>query len=447
LQITHHNPGAKNPLILPIHVICNTDDNQIHENIMINSRFTNNWQKLIPEHNKIAVLCGSGPSIVDSIDEIKTLQENGAVVFAMNGAANFLNDHGILADYQCIIDARDSTADLIGEAKEHLFASQVSHLCFEKVPDAILYHLQIEGIDNFLPEYNDSYCLIGGAASVGNTATCLAYAMGYRNMQIFGYDSSNKGESSHAFHQVMNDGEPMASVRFGGKDYLCSLTMKLQAEKFMETARSLIAYGVKIEVHGYGLLPDMWNAWGNIKNLNEQDKYELMWTHPEYREVAPGENCASIFIDRFNPKGKVIDFGCGTGRGALKLKEHGCEMLLLDFTENSRDIEALSMPFKRADLTLPIDVDAVEYGYCTDVMEHIEPENVSTVILNIMDKCDKCFFQISTVPDVMGSLIGQDLHLTVKPLEWWKSMFIDLSFTVEWEENQNIAALFYVTKA
>lgn len=447
LQITHQNPGAKNPLILPIHVICNTDDEVINENIRINSRRPGKWQQLEAEHSKVAILCGSGPSLADNVDKIRQWQEEGGVVFAMNGAAKFLADRGVMPDYQVMIDAREETANLVGPAKKHLIASQCHPKCFEKAPNAIVWHLQIEGIDDLLPEYNDDYCLIGGAASVGNTATCLAYAMGYRELQIYGYDSSNKGESSHSFHQKMNDGEPMASVRFGGKDYICSLTMKLQAEKFMDTARALMSYGVKIEVHGYGLLPDMWKAWENIEELGEQAKYELMWTHPEYREVAPGEICAQTFIDKFNPSGKVIDFGCGTGRGALKLKEHGCDMLLLDFTENSRDLEAMGMPFKRVDLTQSFDVPEADYGYCTDVMEHIEPEKVAQVILNIMSKVDKCFFQISTVPDVMGELIGQDLHLTVRPLEWWEDLFASLGFSVEWSEDQNIAALFYVTKA
>ena len=447
LQITHQNPGAKNPLILPIHVICNTDDNEINENIRVNSRRAGKWKRLEAEHAKTAILCGSGPSLADNVENIRQWQDEGGIVFAMNGAAKFLAERGILPDYQCIIDAREVTADLVGPAKQHLFASQVSPKCFEKAPNAIVWHLQIEGIDDLLPEYQDDYCLIGGAASVGNTATCLAYAMGFRKLEIYGYDSSNKGENSHSFHQKINDGEPMASVRFGGKDYICSLTMKLQAEKFMETARALMSYGVKIEVHGYGLLPDMWKAWDNLKELGEQAKYELMWTHPEYREVAPGELCAQIFIDKFNPSGKVIDFGCGTGRGALKLKEHGCDVLLLDFTENSRDLEAKTLPFKQVDLTQPIDTEPAEYGYCTDVMEHIELEKVEDVIKNIMDKCDKCFFQISTVPDVMGELIGQDLHLTVEPLEWWKELFIKLGFNVEWSEDQRIAALFFITKA
>ena len=444
-RITHQNPGAQDKLILPVNVLCNTDDEQLHSNIRINSRREGKWVKLEKEHDGIAILCGSGPSIADYIEDIKFWQKSGATVFAMNGAANYLLNNGILADYQCILDAREITVAVVGEAKEHLFASQVHPACFDKKPDAKVWHLQIEGIDDLLPEYDEGYCLIGGAASVGNTATCLAYAMGYRNLQLYGYDSSNKAENSHAFHQPINDGEPMVSVRFGGNDYIASITMKLQAEKIIETTRALIQHGVHIDVHGYGLFPDMWQSWGNIKKLEEQAKYELMWTHDAYRDVAPGELCAQVFIDKFNPHGNVIDFGCGTGRGALKLHEAGCDMLLLDFTENSRDTDALSLSFKLCDLTLPIDVDGVEYGYCTDVMEHIEPDKVDSVICNIMAVAENVFFQISLVPDVMGSLIGQDLHLSVHPAAWWADKFSTLGFDVKWTQDEGISAFFYVS--
>jgi len=149
----------------------------------------------------------SGPSLADTLDDIRLLVKKGGKVFAMNGAAKFLSEKGIMPDYQVIIDAREETAQLIGPAKEHLFGSQVHPECFKRVPDAKLWHLQVENIDDYLPEYEQSYCLIGGAASVGNTATCLAYAMGYRDLQIFGYDSSHREGKGHAFYQKMNDGK------------------------------------------------------------------------------------------------------------------------------------------------------------------------------------------------------------------------------------------------
>lgn len=443
LQIKHQNPGATMPLILPVHLICNTSDEVIYSNIRENSKNHGNWISCVNAHDGIAVLCGSGPSLADTIGDIKWLQASGAKVFAMNGAAQFLFDNGVTPDYQVMIDAREATADLIGPAKHHLFASQVHPRCFEIKPSAQLWHLQVGNIENEFPEYEAAYALIGGAASVGNTATCLAYAMGYRNLQIYGYDSSHRDAKGHAFHQAMNEGDPCAHVTFNGKDYVASLTMKLQAEKFQETSRALQESGCHIEVHGSGLLPDMWNT--PIEELSEQEKYQRMWAHDAYRVTSPGEECVDTFLNVCKPDGLVIDFGCGTGRAALKIKEYGCAVRLIDFTDNSRDPRAIHLSFAQHDLNEPLNFKA-KWGYCTDVMEHISPENVETVISNIMGCVKTAFFQISTVPDNMGAIIGQQLHLTVRPHDWWRSTIEDLGYIVEWERSQDIASMFVVKR-
>lgn len=443
LRMSHWNEGATMPLTLPIHVICNTSDEDIHNNIRENSRRPGVWMKYTQPHDGIAILCGSGPSLADTIEEIRAKQNQGGKVFAMNGAAKFLHEHGIMPDYQVMIDAREQTADLIGPAKEHYFASQCHPECFRRMPTAKVWHLQIGDIEDLFPEYNGSYCLIGGAASVGNTATCLVYAMGYRDLQIYGYDSSHRDNKGHAFHQKMNDGDPCASVRFCGKDYIASLTMKLQAEKFQETARTLSQLGCKIEVHGSGLLPDMFNA--PKEKLTEQQKYERMWAFNAYRAVSPGELCVDKFLDIVKPSGLVIDYGCGTGRAGVKIKESGCEVMLSDFTDNSRDVEAMCLPFIQHDLTQPFPKKS-RYGYCTDVMEHIPTEDVEKVVTNIMASSDLVFFQISTVPDVMGAEIGQDLHLTVRPHEWWGEMFSNLGFSVLYSERQPDSSIFIINR-
>lgn len=429
-KIHHWNPGATMPLVLPVHLICNTADEEIYANIRANSRRPGHWVNIRPEHGGVAVLCGSGPSLEDTLEEVRQWQAQGATVFAMNGAAAFLNRHGILADYQLLIDARLQTADLVGPAREHLFASQVHPECFNRAPSAQVWHLQVEGIENLFPDYERGYCLIGGAASVGNTATCLAYAMGYRNLQLYGYDSCHRDGKGHAFAQPMNDGDPCASVRFKGKDYIASLTMKLQAEKFMETSLALKKAGARIEVHGSGLLPDMYNI---PPEPTEAEKYAHLWCFDEYRSVAPGEYCVQTFLDRVKPTSKVIDFGCGTGRAGVKLKEAGLDVLLVDFTENSRDLEAMALPFLLHDLTQPIPAFAT-YGFCADVMEHIPPPDVARVAANIMAAAGMVFFQISTEPDVLGDLIGQTLHLSVHPAQWWRELFISIGCRVTWNE-------------
>jgi hypothetical protein len=79
------------------------------------------------------------------------------------------------------------------------------------------------------------------------------------------------------------------------------------------------------------------------------------------------------------------------------------------------------------------------------MMEHIPTDRVNYVIRKIMTCTEEAFFQISTVPDVMGALIGQELHLTVKPFEWWLGVFHGLGYRVKWSEKQDIAALFFIS--
>ena len=442
LVVRHRNNEATQDLIIPFKLVCNTTDEMLLANIRANSSTDREWLAIQPENELTAILCGSGASLADNLDEIKRLQKDFGIVFAMNGASKFLNDNGIIPSYQVIVDARPQTASLVDtKAWKHLFASQVDPKCFELMPDAILWHQEIGDITNGLPEYHKDYALIGGGVSVGISAMCIAYTMGFRKIKCFGYDSSHRDNESHAFRQAMNDMEPLTTIRSNGKTYLCSFTMKQQAHKFQETAKALMDAGCKIDVIGDGLLPSIWNG----PKMSEQEKYQQMWDIDGYRQVSPGELVAKTFIEVVKPEAgsRIGDFGCGTGRGGLAIsKLIDCDMTMIDFTENSRDPEAQGFRFIKADLTNPIPA-MVRHGYCCDVMEHIAPEDVDEVLNNVLSACKDCFFQISTIPDSMGAEIGQQLHLTVEPHSWWKEKLLKHG-KVLWEKEEDIASLFYV---
>lgn len=187
----------------------------------------------------------------------------------------------------------------------------------------------------------------------------------------------------------------------------------------------------------------------------EQAIYEQMWTHPEYRAVAPGEDIAQLFAQVARPKqgATLVDLGCGTGRGALSLAVFaGMNVTMVDFAANCLDPDVAqicaaqphALRFVQADLTKPIPV-AGEYGFCTDVLEHIPPEDVDRVLDNCLKAAQHCFFQISTVDDKLGGLIGHPLHLTVQPYEWWLKKFRDRDCVVHWSAAAEGAALFYVS--
>ena len=432
VQVAHRNPGCEQDLIVPVAVVPNTSTDVGDAQIRANGRLRLPWLESIPAHDGVAVICGGGPSLADSVEEIRG---QGGTIFGLNGAAIFLAERRIPVDYQIIIDAREATSGLVAaEARHRLYSSQV-HPSTARHADC-LFHLANVGIEDLLPPERvaeGGYALVGGGVSVGITALTVAYTLGFRKLRLYGYDSSNRGEARHAYAQPLNDDMPEMAVEWGDKVYRCSMPMKLQADAFFRYAEALQEAGCEIDVRGEGLLPAMWNE----PPRTEREKYQILWARQDYRDWSPGADAVDAFL-ALEPEGLVIDFGCGTGRAALKIAETH-RVLCIDFTDNCRDKAAVILPFVQHDLTRPIPVRG-DVGFCTDVMEHIPPEDVDAVLANIMASVPRCFFQIATVPDAFGAAIGQTLHLTVRDHEWWAAKFAKIL----WSERTPMHSTFYV---
>lgn len=236
----------------------NTDDAKVFENVRLNSKRHLKWLHELPANDKQAVICGSGPSLADDFMEIKRRQESGQVVFALNGAASFLMDHGIRADCQIIIDARPENTKFLKfkNAREYILASHChpslfDHLKNEKVT---VLHSAMDGIRNHIPNERGA-TLIGGGITSGLTAIAACSTLGYRKIHLYGYDSSDREDKSHAFSQSENDAEKKRiEVWCEGRRFLCGIAMFKQAEAF-EKFISLLDEGTLITVHGDGLLP------------------------------------------------------------------------------------------------------------------------------------------------------------------------------------------------
>jgi len=446
VQVEYQNPRSKNPLVLPIILMNNTPDEEIARNITINSARDLEWIKRHDAHDGVAVLVGGGGSIDDEVETIRNMK--GATVFAMNAASNWCQEHGIEVDYQFILDAKDESRSLIDhKAKAHLIGSQVNPKTMEAIENPIVWQCNTGDIERYFPKEKierGGYCLLSGGSAVGNSSMSAVYALGYREFHIFGFDSCHKEGKSHAYDQPMNRFLPTVRVTWGGKEFTSSVCMKAHAEDFQITSQALKRLGCNFTLYGEGLLQAMYNT--PTMSLSEQEKYQAMWNLDTYRSVCPGEHIVDEFIEHAKPNGIIIDYGCGTGRTSLALTTKGFDVMLIDFTDNCRDQEAMPLPFIQWDLTRPIPAKA-EYGICTDVMEYIPTADVDTVLNNIMTSGQNVFFQISTVDDRCGELIGHAICPTVKPYDWWLNKFsTELGHHVEWSKGTDDVALFYVTQ-
>lgn len=165
----------------------------------------------------------------------------------------------------------------------------------------------------------------------------------------------------------------------------------------------------------------------------EKDKYETMWNVPSYRHTSPGYLQIESFLAFFNhfiqPGDSIIDFGCGSGFTTLPLLEKGLKVHLVDIAANALADKIAALTLLAPDLVsftqgclwdLPESICPADFCYCMDVLEHIPTEKIDAVLHNISKLSKKGgALQVFLIDEPFGNLIGQTLHLTIKPLSWW----------------------------
>lgn len=128
------------------------------------------------------------------------------------------------------------------------------------------------------------------------------------------------------------------------------------------------------------------------KQLHAKGRYGISsgkWAKA-INELAGKEGCADI-----------LDYGCGQGQLKAALGE-----IVREYDP--------ALPGKDAD---PEPADLV---VCTDVLEHIEPENLETVLLHLRSKVKKrLFFTIALRPAAKFLEDGRNAHLIVESSQWW----------------------------
>ena len=111
----------------------------------------------------------------------------------------------------------------------------------------------------------------------------------------------------------------------------------------------------------------------------------------------------------------ILDYGCGKGLLAAALPE-------LHIREYDPAISGKDREPGPADLIV-----------CTDVLEHIEPDCLDSVLAHICDLTLKyAFLNVSTRPAVKFLEDGRNAHLIIQPADWWRVRLERYFTLVEW---------------
>jgi 2-polyprenyl-3-methyl-5-hydroxy-6-metoxy-1,4-benzoquinol methylase len=104
----------------------------------------------------------------------------------------------------------------------------------------------------------------------------------------------------------------------------------------------------------------------------------------------------------------LLDFGCGRSSLAKALKFYGSKLRISEYD-----------PGRPKKATLPR--GPFDMVVCTDVMEHVETDQVGTVIGAIAARTTKrAFFVIDCIEANQLLPDGRNAHLTVRPPQWWE---------------------------
>lgn len=217
-----------------------------------------------PENTAEAIIVGGGPSLADELPKLRFHRERGGILFALNGAHDWLIERGIVPNFHVLLDARPENVRFVAHPHQdvtYLIASQ----CHPSVFDALDFHEVITWTAcTDAPEKDHALAarfpgrpimLVGGGATVGLKTMNLAYLWGFRRFSLFGFDSSYRGTENHAYRQELNDNESRIEVHAAGRDFICAPWMAKQTMEFQSQYRQLTALGCRIKVHGDGLLP------------------------------------------------------------------------------------------------------------------------------------------------------------------------------------------------
>ncbi len=164
--------------------------------------------------------------------------------------------------------------------------------------------------------------------------------------------------------------------------------------------------------------------------LTEKKKYEKIWQDKRYRSSSPGYKLAHLFfLFAKQVRGdSITDFGCGTGRAALRFLGRGMDVQLVDITKSALDesIKTLAHIDKRVQFVeasvwdLPQEVATTDWIYSADLLEHLPEEKIDSAFKCMASRTKKGgMLQIYLEEEPFGELIGETLHLTLKSRQWW----------------------------
>ena len=124
-------------------------------------------------------------------------------------------------------------------------------------------------------------------------------------------------------------------------------------------------------------------------------------------------------IENYDIK-SVLDFGCGKGYVKKAIQEKYPGLVVHGYDPGF-------------DSTLPDNVDLI---YSTDVLEHIEPDELDNTLNDLNSRTNILQYHLIACHRAKAKLPdGRNAHLIQEPPDWWQRKFKEFGWTTVYEES------------
>lgn len=218
------------------------------------------------QQTPLVLVCG-GPSLIDTLSQIREQYWDGAKIVAMNGSYEWCLERGMRPAMMFMVDARDFNARFLTRPAPrctYWLSSQCHPATFDRAcawpsSDVRVWHtLSNDREKDLLDRWYTPGCYMTGGfgTTVGLRALTICVTLGFHWFDIYGMDSCIAGTQHHAYEQPENDGEHEGALTVqlpDGWQCLATSWQACQADEAMKVLDQLPPH-VQVRFHGDGLI-------------------------------------------------------------------------------------------------------------------------------------------------------------------------------------------------
>lgn len=259
MNLTPLKPEGTIDQIFELNCVFDKDKRQVH----IDSSVSRNLPRCIRRKErpgKVAIVA-SGPSATDYVE---FLQSFDGEIWGINGAFVWMQKRGIKPTAFVGLDPEDILKEYLIETPD------VTYYLAAQVHPCVFDHLKDKNVRLWFPADNEvrypfgAVPVFGGSTCLGR-APNLAYTLGFREVHIFGGDSSYT-DKSHVYGEKGD--VPLGTFLFNmnGRNFLTTRQMVQQACEFTEQMVEWARPGLNgetplsVTLYGDGLMQAMYRA-------------------------------------------------------------------------------------------------------------------------------------------------------------------------------------------